>query len=88
MGDVPYTSPYGGPTGPATEAVPVTPSDQQDLPFRARFLYIGKSGDVSVLMYRKTVPIIFKSAPVGRLDVSAARVMKTGTTAKDIIACR
>jgi hypothetical protein len=78
---------------PFQRAVAVTPSDTVDIAFSPalqagltiRGLYIGVTGDVSVITSGGDT-VLFKAAPVGLLQVRAARVRATGTTATNILA--
>ena len=69
---------------PASGAVAVTPSDTDTL--YARSLYIGVSGDVSVITRGRTTPVTFKAHPVGYMPVEVVAVRSTGTSATDILA--
>lgn len=65
----------------------VTPNDGVALAEIPRRLYIGKGGDVTVLLVDDTVPILFKAVPTGAiLPIRPIRVMDTGTDAENIIA--
>lgn len=68
-----------------TGAVAVTTSDSTVLS-GVRGLYIGVSGDVSVVTADKSVSVTFKSVPVGVLPIEATKVLATGTTATNILA--
>lgn len=78
---------------PYQRAVAVTPSDAADIAYSpalqsgllTRALYIGVTGDVSVVTSGGDT-VLFKAAPVGLLQVRAARVRATGTTATNILA--
>lgn len=73
-------------TAPANRAVSVTPSDSQDLTAVARSLYIGGSGNVSVVTSGgDTVTFIGLTAGT-ILPVRVSRVRSTGTTATNIVA--
>ena len=70
---------------PGHFAAPVTPSDAVNFDQPARSLYIGTSGNVSlVTMNGQTV--IFSNVPVGILPMRCSRVNNSGTTAGQIIA--
>lgn len=70
---------------PADNAVAVTPNDSLDLPAApCRALYIGASGNVSVVIGGNTVT--FAGVPSGVLPIRASRVRSTGTTATNIVA--
>ncbi len=81
-----YRNMMGGLESPAREAVAVVPSDVDDLAVTTRSIYVGTSGDVAVHMAGDTVPVVFRSVPVGVLPVRADRVLLTGTTAGDLVA--
>ncbi len=73
-------------TGPATNAVAVTPDDSNNFSFgQCRRLYIGVSGNVTLDTPNQTA-VLFTAVPVGILDVSAVRVRATGTAATGIVA--
>ena len=71
---------------PFTRATALTLSDSADLAVPCRALYIGVTGDVSLIPANGTTAVVFKAVPVGMLHVSAKRVRQTGTTATDIVA--
>ena len=80
----------GGADGPNLTTPPfhwaaVTPSDTVDLPVVARALWIGVSGDISVISANGETAI-FKSVPVGYWLGFVARVTAANTTATNIIA--
>lgn len=83
-----YANKRGMPDAPAWEAEDVTPSDSVNLDPPARYLYIGTTGDVSVVMKGGGNTVVFSNHPVGYFPQSVSRVNSTGTTASDIIACR
>lgn len=79
----------------------VTPSDTLDVTnagqadpasMYAKALYIGVTGDVSVITAEDTsntgagTARVFKAHPVGYMPVQVRRVMATGTTATNILA--
>lgn len=72
---------------PAHAAVAVTPSDDNDLTVRARSLYVGGAGNVSVILTPGTSPVLFTAVPAGTiLPLHVSRVRSTGTTATAIVA--
>ena len=73
-----------GGSNPATDAFEVTPSDATDFTVNARALYIGVSGDVTLVTAGGTV-VTFANVPVGILPVECSRVNDTGTDATDIV---
>ena len=71
---------------PADNAAAVTPDDNTDLGFVSRGLYIGGSGDISIITNGGQT-ITFVGVPTGViLPVRATRVRATGTTATNIVA--
>lgn len=76
-------------TAPYTKATAVNlaSTDATLTPNVPRALYVGVSGDVIVKLKDDTsTAITFKAAPVGILPVRAAVVVKSGTTATNILA--
>lgn len=71
---------------PARNAAAVTTSDTADLGFVTKALYIGVSGDVTVIMAGGGTAVTLKSVPVGWLSIRVSRVKATGTTATNIVA--
>lgn len=70
----------------AHRAVAVTPSDATILPAGVRGLWIGSSGDLSVVMVGDTAPVTLAGALAGTwLPVQVSKVM-AATTADDIVA--
>jgi len=71
---------------PAVQYASVTPSDLNDLPNGpCRALYVGVQGDVAVTPVSGGAAVVFK-AVLGLLQVQAARVYATSTTATYIVA--
>lgn len=71
---------------PAKDGYALTPADSQDIGKGVcRSLYIGVSGDVAV-DFEGSLNVLFKSVPVGILPIRVIRVLKTGTTATNIVA--
>lgn len=71
--------------GPATRASAVTPSDSTDLPFNSKRLHIGTGGTVSLVTTGGDT-VTYTAASGTYLNVRAARVRSTGTTASNIVA--
>ena len=74
-------------SSPARNALMVTPSDTVDLINVTKALYIGGTGDVTVIMLDGSAPQTFSACPVGMiLPVRCTRILATGTTATKITA--
>lgn len=72
-------------TCPAHGAVAVTPSDVTIIPI-TRFLYVGATGNVAVVM-TDGQSVIFTAVQVGTvLPVQVTQVLSTGTTATAMLA--
>jgi hypothetical protein len=67
-------------------ALAVTPSDTTALSTPCRRLYIGVTGNLTIIPVGGQVAVEFQSVPVGFLDVHATYVKATGTTATGIVA--
>lgn len=73
-------------THPAMYAAAVTPNNSADLPLRARALYIGGAGNVSLVTTGGNT-VTFVGLGAGTiLPVTTARVRATDTTATAIVA--
>ncbi len=71
---------------PASEAAAVTPSDTVALPVASKRLWVGGAGNVKVLTTGGST-VTYTAVPAGTyLQVRAAQVFATGTTATNIIA--
>lgn len=71
---------------PASHAVAVTPSDSADLSFVSKRLWVGATGNVALITVGGDT-VTYNSVPSGTyLNVRAARVKSTGTTASNIVA--
>lgn len=74
------------PAGPAQKLVAITPNNDTVLNPCPRGLYVGTTGDVTVVALNDTAPVTFKDVPAGStLDVAVQKVMATGTDAADIV---
>jgi len=71
---------------PAFNAEDVTPHNDNDLPNASRAIYVGGTGDLSVVMVNGGAAVVFKNVVSGSLlPIRAARVRATDTTATDIV---
>lgn len=80
---------YGGMGGdllsPASNAAAVTPSDTEPLAFASKRLWIGGAGNVTVITVGGSA-VTYSAVPAGTyLQVRAATVKETGTTATNIV---
>ena len=71
---------------PATRAVEVSPSDDTELPFVPRAIYVGEAGDIAT----RTADggeVIWRSVPAGSLlPFRPTMILAEGTTATDLLA--
>jgi hypothetical protein len=73
-------------SAPASSSAAVTPSDSTDLSNITRWVYVGASGSLVVIMGDGTTAT-FAEVPAGTLlPIRVSRVKATGTTATDIVA--
>ncbi|WOF72946.1 hypothetical protein QMT40_000570 [Parvibaculaceae bacterium PLY_AMNH_Bact1] len=71
---------------PASSAVAITPSDENDLAQISRAVYVGGAGDLAVTMKDGSIAT-FKNLIGGTvMAIRVARVLSTGTTATHIVA--
>lgn len=74
-------------SGPATNAVAVTPHDSTNIGSPTRALWIGGAGNISVEMNGVGSAVVFQGIAAGSLlPVSVTRVNSTSTTATQIVA--
>lgn len=82
------TNPFSGRavpiSGPATDLIPVTPSDAADLPSTAIALYVTDAGDVAIDTVSGGATRVVALAANSLLPVGVRRVRATGTTAGGI----
>lgn len=71
--------------GPPVSAFAVTPSDSANLPKITRGLWVGTTGDLTVMFANDTVPVLLKGV-IGLLPGAFVRVYATGTNATNIVA--
>lgn len=70
-------------TAPPSNASPVVPDDNTDLPFVSRALYIGGTGDLRVLTHGGQD--VTYTGVSGTKVIRVQRVFATGTTATNIV---
>ena len=70
---------------PISDGMEVTPNDNVDLPQVTRSIYVGTSGNLSVVMKSGSI-LNYTNVPVGRHAIRVTRVRDTGTTAGGIVA--
>lgn len=70
---------------PAANAVAITPSDTANIGSASRALYVGTSGNLTVIMLGGQT-VLFSAINAGWHPLRVTRVMSTGTTATNIVA--
>jgi hypothetical protein len=72
-------------TGSANSVRTVTPSDSVEV--KCRGIYVGGTGNISVVGMEDNAPVTFTAVPVGTVLPVAARLIRaTGTTATLMVA--
>lgn len=69
----------------SNDGIAVTPDDANPLTKNARLLYVGGTGDITLVTAAGTT-LLFKSVPVGFFYMGAKQIKATGTTATNIVA--
>lgn len=78
---------YTSNTNPAGRAIAVTPNDNVDIAFVSRGVYVGGTGDLTVVMADDGTTQVFVAVPAGAvLPIAVSRVKSTGTSASSIVA--
>ena len=81
-----YIGAGGDLLSPANDGAAVTPSDTADLAVVSKRLWVGGAGSVKINTVLGTT-LTYAAVPAGSyLNVRAARVFATGTTAPSIVA--
>lgn len=81
-----FKSNFSALSSPGENAFAVTPSDVDNFPISARAVYVGGTGDASVITVGGDT-VTFVGLPTGSiLPVRVIRVNATGTTASDLVA--
>ncbi len=80
-------SAYGdGPSTPSSAPFAVTPHDSNQLPQIPKALYVGVGGDVVLRGVNGAADVTFRNVASGQtIDVRAAYVRATGTTASGLV---
>ena len=72
---------------PASQAAAVVPNDNGALPIASKRLWVGGAGSVKLLPVGSSQPVTYAAVPAGTyLQVRAAQVFASGTTASSIVA--
>jgi hypothetical protein len=72
---------------PATSSVSVTPSDDNELAYLTRGLYVGVGGNVALKLRDDSAAVVFVGVAEGTiLPLQVKQVMATDTTATNIVA--
>lgn len=76
--------------GPPVFGHDVEPDDDRDLPFVTTALWVGSGGDIALWMRSHKdfkAPLVLRAVPPGTmLSLRVRRILKTGTSAQDIVA--
>lgn len=73
-------------TSPSRDWFDIAPSDNVDLSFVPKAIYVGTGGDLVVSSARTNSEVVFRNVPSGAiLDIRPAAVRETGTTAADLV---
>lgn len=74
-----------GLTCPATHCDAITPSDTQPLANTSRILYVGSSGDISVMLASGDTATLTAAQSGVMYPLRVTRVYATGTTATNLL---
>lgn len=82
----PFEQTQPGIESPARSAFAITPNDGADVANVTRGLYVGVSGDVSIILAGDSAAVTFVGLAAGVIHpIRAKRVRATGTTATSIV---
>jgi hypothetical protein len=81
-----FASHNEGLSSPASHAAPVTPSDDTDLGYVTRYLWVGGVGDVEVIMLDGTTVVLLAVPSGSLLPIRVSRVKDANTAATSIVA--
>ena len=71
---------------PAVKAFAITPDDSADLARLTRAIYVGVTGNISLILKGDDAAVTFVGVPAGTiLPLRVTRVRSTGTTATDLV---
>jgi hypothetical protein len=74
------------PGGPASNGFAITPMDNVLLTANPRGIYVGGTGDLTVVLAQDQQQVLFKAVPTGSLlPIAVCCVMATGTTATNLV---
>lgn len=72
-------------TDPVSSAGIITPTDGTQLVNIPKAIYVGATGDITMILKNDTVAVLFKAVPVGIFPVRPIQVNATATTATNIV---
>jgi hypothetical protein len=76
----------GGLQSPPSNSFVITPSDTTELPFVARSVYVGVTGDITLRQANDTGSVTLKAVPAGTmLPIRARQIYATGTGASQLV---
>lgn len=71
---------------PSENCFPIMPNDLEELPFLTKAIYVGKGGDLVLVIGNSQVAVTFRNVVQGSvLDVRVRAVKSTGTSAGDLV---
>ena len=80
MADI-YSRQYTSLDSPAKNAAAISPHDTNELAQYTRFIYVGGTGDVTVILAGDSTEVTFKAVLVGTILPVRAKIVKaTGTS--------
>lgn len=71
---------------PSENCFPIAPSDFEELDYLTKAIYIGRGGDLTLVVGNSQEAVTFRNVVAGSvLDVRVRAVKSTGTTAGDLV---
>jgi hypothetical protein len=77
-----------GLTGPVIAGQPITPNNGADLAFATRGIYVGSTGNLSVVLVNGDQVVLRNVQPGVIYPLRVKRVRSSGTTAGDLVGLR
>jgi hypothetical protein len=81
-----FVNVQGGLQSPPPNTFAITPSDTTELPFVARAVYVGVTGDITLRLANDPGSVTLKAIPAGTtLPIRARQIYATGTGASQLV---